>query len=142
MKQTIYLTEADLRNIVRGVINEMGTPKQNAFLRKLMGNRYKDEYDNLSPKDSSKMIDAELANSNTPQREYEVVDTIGGKPDIYPCVGFYNAKKKLGEIVEDYYNNGWSAVGDVWLRKDTDIRWVAGGRNLGYCGSIYIRRKK
>lgn len=36
MKQAIYLTEADLRNIVRGVINEMGTPKQNASLRKLM----------------------------------------------------------------------------------------------------------
>ena len=142
------ITESRLRNMVRKSVRTVlresmneGTPKQNAFLRKLMGDRYKDEYDDLSVADTSKMIDSELA--GRPQKEYEVVDTIGGEPDIYPCKSFYEAKKKLGEIVNEYYDEGhWSCYGDVWLRKESDICYVAGGRSLGVVGRIYIRKKK
>ena len=45
---------------VRKTLNEMGTPRQNAFLQRLMGNRYKPEYDNLPVNKSSELIDAEL----------------------------------------------------------------------------------
>lgn len=58
MKHTIHLKESDLKRIisesVRRTLNEMGTIKQNALLRKLTGT---DKYDNLSVSDSSKMID-------------------------------------------------------------------------------------
>ena len=64
MKKTIRLTENKLKNMivksVNNALNEMGTPKQNAFLRKLMGNRYKSEYDDLPVSKSSEMIDTEL----------------------------------------------------------------------------------
>lgn len=58
------LSENELRRLVesavRNVLNEMGTPRQNDFLRSLMGDRYQDEYDNLPPQQSSQMIQAEL----------------------------------------------------------------------------------
>ena len=64
MKKKIRLTESKLKNMivksVNNALNEMGTPKQNAFLRKLMGNRYKSEYDDLPVSKSSEMIDTEL----------------------------------------------------------------------------------
>ena len=67
---------------------------------------------------------------------------MGSKPNIYPCKSFYEAKKKLSEIIDDYFNSGWSCVGDVRLVRDSDICWLAVGRNMGVCGRIYIRKKK
>ena len=45
---------------VRKTLNEMGTYKQNAFLQRPMGNRYKPEYDKLSVGDTSALIQKEL----------------------------------------------------------------------------------
>lgn len=57
MRQRIVLRESDLHRMikesVRDVLNEMGTPKQNALLQKLTGSN---EYDNLSTADASKKI--------------------------------------------------------------------------------------
>ena len=146
MKQRIRLTEGDLHRIVkesvRNILNEMGTPKQNDFLKKLMGDRWNDKFADLPVPETSKMIDQELANSGKPQKEYEVVELMGSKPNIYPCKSFYEAKKKLSEIIDDYFNSGWSCVGDVRLVRDSDICWLAVGRNMGVCGRIYIRKKK
>ena len=68
MKKTIRLTESELKNMiaesVSKTLNEMGTPKQNAFLQRLMGNRYKPEYDNLPVNKASELIDAELQRQN------------------------------------------------------------------------------
>lgn len=57
-KKIIRLTECDLKQYIKNVItetvmNEMGTVKQNALLRKLTGS---DQYDNLSVKDASEKI--------------------------------------------------------------------------------------
>lgn len=64
MKKTVTLSESELRTLiestVRGFINEMGTPRQNNFLRSLMGDRYKPEYDNIPPQQMSQMIQSEL----------------------------------------------------------------------------------
>ena len=70
MKKTIRLNESEFRGFVRNLVGETirslneavdeGTPKQNAFLRKLMGDRYKDEYDDMDVRSTSAMIDQEL----------------------------------------------------------------------------------
>lgn len=142
----IRLTEGELHRIIKEsahmILSEMGTPKQNSFLRKLMGDRYKDEYDNLSVKDSSDMINQELSKAGQVKKEYEVVEDFGREQTSHPCNSFYEAKKKLSEIINDYFNSGWSCVGDVRLVRDSDVRWVIVGRNMGVCGSIYIRKKK
>ena len=58
MKRTITIKENKLKRIisesVKRTLNEMGTIKQNALLRKLTGT---DKYDNLSVPDASQMID-------------------------------------------------------------------------------------
>lgn len=58
MRRTITIKENELRRIisesVRRTLNEMGTIKQNALLRKLTGT---DKYDSLSVSDASRMID-------------------------------------------------------------------------------------
>ena len=53
---------------VRNTINEMGTYRQNSFLRKLMGNRYKPEYDDYSVSDTSRMIQQELDRQKSEQQ--------------------------------------------------------------------------
>lgn len=58
-KKVIRLTENQFKQhiknmIVETLMDEMGTPKQNALLRKLTGS---DQYDNLSVKDASAKID-------------------------------------------------------------------------------------
>ena len=61
------LDESKIRRIVKESVKRVlkeGTQKQNAFLRKLMGDRYLDEYDNLSPRDTSALIDKELQSTN------------------------------------------------------------------------------
>ena len=74
MKQIIRLTESDLHKVVKSSVKRIlkeineGTPKQNAFLQRLMGDRWKDEYANLSVPDTSKMIDQELANQKKNQQ--------------------------------------------------------------------------
>ena len=152
MKQVIRLTENDLHRIVKESVRKVlkenqygeGTPKQNAFLQKLMGDRWDDKYADLSVPETSKMIDQELAKNNTPQKEYEVVESFGSDEKIHPCKSFYEAKKKLSDIIDEYFDSGWSSVGDVRLAKKSDICWVAliGRRYASIGGSIYIRKKK
>lgn len=74
MKQIIRLTESDLHKVVKSSVKRIlkeineGTPKQIPFLQRLMGDRWKDEYANLSVSDTSKMIDQELANQKKNQQ--------------------------------------------------------------------------
>jgi hypothetical protein len=90
------------------------------------------------------MIDQELARKGEPKKEYEVVEEVGQEPKIHPCNSFYEAKKKLSEIIDEYYDAGFSSVGDVRLLKKNDVCWVIVGRNsYGHpYGSIFIRKKK
>ena len=66
-KSTIKLNKSQLNRMVFETVKRVlaeGTPKQNAFLRKLMGDRYNPEYDNLSPRETSALIDKELQSKN------------------------------------------------------------------------------
>jgi len=60
MKQIFRLTEQDIKHMLKNVLNEMGTVRQNAFLKSLMGNRYDPKYDNYSVGDTGKLIQQEL----------------------------------------------------------------------------------
>lgn len=69
MKRTIGINESDLKRMisesVKSVLTEMGTPKQNAFLKSLMGSRYDPKYDNYSVGDTGKLIQQEIDRRNT-----------------------------------------------------------------------------
>lgn len=58
-RNVVRINESQLRNLilegVKSVLNEMGTPKQNAFLQKLVGDN---RYDNLSVPDASKKLNS------------------------------------------------------------------------------------
>ena len=144
------MTENDLHTIIKESVmeiikengmDEMGTQKQNAFLKKLMGDRYKPEYDNLSVADSSKMIDAELNKQQAaanPGVAYQLVDY----HDIKEFGTFREAKKAFDAAVDEYYDVMGCSQG-IYLVKVSDICYKFYGRNSGSClGAIYIKKIK
>lgn len=149
-KKIIRLTESDLHRIVKQSVNRVirtinensfgeGTPKQNAFLKKLMGDRWDDKYSELSVPETSKMIDKELANSNNAGTKYEVVEF----DQVHECNSFYEAKKKFSEVMDELAEVGY--FNDPYLRmaKVSDICWKVYARNGYRClGSVFIRKKK
>ena len=153
-KQVIRLTEADLHRIIKESVKKVirenseieGTDKQNALLRKLLGDRWKDEYEKLSVQDSSAMIEKELANANPNAQKYEVVDNMGNEPEIIVCNSLYQAKKTLEKIADEYFHEGGIGRPDSDLRlvKVSDICYKVFGRYSRYkcLGSIFIRKQK
>jgi hypothetical protein len=122
-----------------------GTPKQNAFLKKLMGDRWKDEYAGLGTRETSAMIDKELgkAPGSPIGGGYEVVDTIVDGHEIIPCNTFPEAKKKLEDAVQEYFDLGFFNEADLRFVKESDIMYACYGRNSRRCyGRLYIRKKK
>jgi hypothetical protein len=153
-KQVIRLTESDLHKIIKESVNKIikenydieGTDKQNALLRKLLGDRWRDEYENLSVQDASSMIEKELANANPNAQKYEVVDNMGDKPEIIVCNSFFQAKKTLEKIAYEYHDEGGFGRpdSDIQLVKVSDICYKVYGRYSRYksLGSIFIRKQK
>lgn len=121
-----------------------GTDKQNAYLKKLMGDRWKEEYSNLSTQETSAMIDKELGKTPGHPAGYEVVDTVvEGGPEIIPCRTFPEARKKLDEVIGEYYDVGFFQSSDLRFIKESDVMYSVYGRNSRHCyGKIYIRKKK
>ena len=133
MKRKIRLTESELRNViaksVRNMLNEMGTPKQNAFLRKLMGDRYKPEYDNLSVPDSSAMIDKELqaqkAQQSTSNATPKQINFIQSN-NYFPIPEIVNVADKLTQedaktlvsVLNPYTNGFYTYYGHARQRKE------------------------
>ena len=122
-----------------------GTPKQNAFLKKLMGDRWKEEYASLGTRETSAMIDKELGKeSGSPVGGgYEVVDTIIDGHEVIPCKTFPEAKRKLEGVVSEYFDVGFFQETELRFIKESDIMYACYGRNSRRCyGRIYIRKVK
>lgn len=120
-----------------------GTPKQNAFLKKLMGDRWKEEYASLGTRETSAMIDKELGKTSGGSGGYEVVDTIIKGHEIIPCKTFPEAKRKLEEVVSEYFDVGFFQETELRFIKESDIMYACYGRNSRRCyGRVYIRKKK
>ena len=149
MNKVVKLTETDLHNmIIEGVkkvlkeneMEEMGTPKQNAFLKKLMGDRHKPEYDNLSVADTSKMIDQELKNQSQKNLSNGIVYQVVDNDTVKEFGSFREAKKAFDEAIDEYYELR-GCGGDVALVKVSDICYKFYGRESRMClGVVYIKK--
>ncbi len=132
----IRLTEGDLCRVVKEsvkrVLNEMGTPKQNAFLKSLMGSRYKPEYDKLPVSDTSALISKELAfanqraNSPVPLTTAKQIDFIKkNKYYAIPTIESISDKltmedaKSLVEALNPYANGTFTYYGHSREKKET-----------------------
>lgn len=138
MKKRIRLTESDLHRVikesVKRVLNEMGTPKQNSFLRSLMGSRYDPSYDRLPVSDTSALISKELAfakqRANSPVKlaTAKQIDFIkGNRYYAIPTIESISDKltiedaKSLVEALNPYTNGTFTYYGhsrerkEVWL---------------------------
>ena len=150
-KSLIRMTENDLHTIIKESVmeilkendmDEMGTQKQNAFLKKLMGDRHKPEYDNLSVADTSKMIDAEL-NKQQAAANLGVVYQVVDGDNIQEFGTFREAKKAFDAAVDEYYDLMGSGSPELSLVKVSDICYKFYGRKSGCClGAVYIKKVK
>ena len=118
---------------VRKTLNEMGTYKQNAFLQRLMGNRYKPEYDKLSVGDTSALIQKELDAQKQQQNQTALatekqIDFIQNNkyfsiPSITQVADKLtkNDAMKLITALNPYSNGGATYYGNIRQRKE---RWL------------------
>ena len=135
MKRIIKLQKNEIKNIisesVKRVLNEMGTPKQNAFLKNLMGSRYDPKYDNYSVSDTGKLIQQEIDRRNSnrnqvgnlaSQRQLDFIQN----NKYYPIPSITQIANKLTKddaakmvtALNPYSNGGYTYYGHVRQRKE------------------------
>ena len=114
-KRIIRLNESELKQYIKNVLtetvmNEMGTVKQNALLRKLTGS---DQYDNLSVKDASEKISQLLdQQGKRPATEKQIAYLKRMYPKFADLITPENiTSKEASEIIGDIINNKYYAGG-------------------------------
>lgn len=115
----IKLTEQDIHRIVKETVNRIineeedgryGTYNQYAYLKLLLGDKYKPEYDYLPYDKLRKMIEWAKRKKDDARREtftYYIVDEAGDKFNSYGVLGYSKAKKELDKIVKSYVDKGF-----------------------------------
>lgn len=135
MKRTIRLNESELKRMisesVKKVLTEMGTPKQNAFLKSLMGSRYDPKYDNYSVGDTGKLIQQEIDRRNTnrsqignlaSQRQLDFIQS----NKYFPIPSITQIQNRLTKddaaamvtALNPYSNGGYTYYGHVRQKKE------------------------